>query len=277
MARTFRNHKIDTRSARARLPAKPAIYWTVIAPGCSVGYRKGRTGGVWIAKLVADGARSQTTIGRADDAMDPDGILSLSYSQAQDRARTWFAETAREQSGEKGSRDHYTVKACAEDYVAEQKRRGSKSLTDTISRVNAHIVPGLGETLVHKLTAQKIRDWHSAMATTPKRLRSQRGEGPRYRDRIDGAEGARKRKATANRTLSILKAALNHAFREGRVASDAEWRRVSPFHEVETARVRYLSAEECNRLIAAASEELRPLILAALATGCRYSELVDRL
>ena len=33
-------------------------------------------------------------------------------------------------------------------------------------------------------------------------------------------EAVRRRRATANRTLHILKAALNQAFREGRVATD---------------------------------------------------------
>jgi len=252
MARTVRNYKIDTRSARARLPAKPAIHWTVISPGCSVGYRKGRTGGVWIAKFVANGLRAQTTLGRADDIIDADSGLSLSYSEAQEHARVWFAETARQQSGNRISPKHYMVKDCVEDYVAEQRRRGSKSLTDTISRVQAHIIPALGSIAVSKLTAQQIRAWHSDMAGAPKRLRSRRNAAPRYQDRTDGPEAARKRKATSNRTLTILKAALNHAFREGRAASDTEWRRVKPFQEVETARIKYLTEEECSRLTAAA-------------------------
>ena len=39
----------------------------------------------------------------------------------------------------------------------------------------------------------------------------------------------RARKSTANRILTILKAALNHAFTHDRVSSDAAWRRVEPF------------------------------------------------
>src|SRR5262249_29087915 len=38
MARTVRNPKIDTRSARARLPARREPYWTVISAGCALGY-----------------------------------------------------------------------------------------------------------------------------------------------------------------------------------------------------------------------------------------------
>ena len=37
--------------------------------------------------------------------------------------------------------------------------------------------------------------------------------------------------------------------------------------------MRYLSVKEAQRLINAADREFRPLVMAALATGCRYSEL----
>jgi hypothetical protein len=63
------------------------------------------------------------------------------------------------------------------------------------------------------------------------------------------AEAARRRKVSANRVLTILKAALNMAFRDGKVASDAQWRRVKPFSNVETARVAYLTLKECTRLL----------------------------
>jgi len=40
----------------------------------------------------------------------------------------------------------------------------------------------------------------------------------------------RMRKATANRVLTVLKAALNYAWRDGLIASDEAWRKVRPFH-----------------------------------------------
>jgi len=39
----------------------------------------------------------------------------------------------------------------------------------------------------------------------------------------------RARRATANRTLTVLKAALNQAFHESRIASDEAWRKAKPF------------------------------------------------
>ena len=71
----------------------------------------------------------------------------------------------------------------------------------------------------------------------------------------------------------MLKAALNHAWRDGIVPSDEAWRRVKPFRGVDAPKVRYLSTEECRRLINACAPGFRQLVQAAVLTGCRYGEL----
>ena len=73
MARTVRNAKLDTRSARARLQAKKSGYWVPIARGFALGYRKGPKGSVWLARSIDGTGRRETTLGAADDAHDPDG------------------------------------------------------------------------------------------------------------------------------------------------------------------------------------------------------------
>jgi integrase len=73
--------------------------------------------------------------------------------------------------------------------------------------------------------------------------------------------------------LTILKAALNHAHREGRCASDDAWRTVRAFREADAARLRYLSDDETRRLTNACSPDFRVLVTGALLTGCRYGEL----
>ena len=71
----------------------------------------------------------------------------------------------------------------------------------------------------------------------------------------------------------MLKAALNHAFHEGKVASDEPWRKVKPFREADSAVVRYLSTSESVRLVNACEAAFRDLVGGALVTGCRYGEL----
>jgi integrase len=89
-----------------------------------------------------------------------------------------------------------------------------------------------------------------------------------------GRDAIRKRRATANRVLTVLKAALNHAWREGTVPTDDAWRRVSPFKGVDSPVIQYLSEEEVRRLVNACAADFRDLVRGALLTGCRYGELI---
>ena len=45
------------------------------------------------------------------------------------------------------------------------------------------------------------------------------------------------------------------------------------FREADAAVVRYLSADECRRIVSACPSDFRALVQGALATGCRYGEL----
>src|SRR5262249_29144025 len=86
---------------------------------------------------------------------------------------------------------------------------------------------------------------------------------------------ARQRRATANRILGVLKAALNLSFREGEAASDEAWRRVKPVREASASKIRSLTHSEARRLVNACNPEARPLVQCALLTGCRYGEIVE--
>jgi integrase len=74
--------------------------------------------------------------------------------------------------------------------------------------------------------------------------------------------------------LTILKAALNKAFQDGKVAGNEAWARVKPVRDVDAARVRYLSDDDSRWLVNGCDPGFRPMVQAALFTGCRYGELV---
>lgn len=275
MARTIRNAKIDTRSARAKLKARREPYWTSIQSRCAMGYRKGATGGTWIARFYNPDVKPKLryhALGAADDAMDGDSALAFSFSQAQEQARVWFAQVATDGNEEQGT-GPYTVRMAIEDYFESYKRRHAQAAKAAEFSSNAHIIPAFGETEVTRLSTKAIRNWHHKLAETPARLRSRTGEPNKFRETADDPETRRKRQSTANHILTILKAALNHAWREGKVASDDAWRRVKPFRDVESPIVRYLTAAECKRLVNACTEDFRSLARAAIFTGCRYGEL----
>jgi integrase len=92
----------------------------------------------------------------------------------------------------------------------------------------------------------------------------------------DDPEVERRSRDTANRVLSSFKAALNRAFRdpERRIASDAAWRKVSPFKAVGRARQVHLDPPQIRRLVNACRGRFRDLVTAGLLTGARYGELV---
>lgn len=274
MARAVRNAKIDSRSARARLAERREPYWTSVSEGCSIGYRKGRKGGFWIARWRdGDGRQHYQALAPADDAMDADGHSILSFGQAQERARQWFGAMAREAAGEVVQVGPYTVADAMADYLADYERRGGKAAQRMRYAIDAHILPVLGDVEVAKLTRRQIEGWHDRIAKTPPRLRSRAGEPARLADPGDTPDAIRRRRATANRTLTILKAALNHALDHRRVAAGDAWQAVKPFREADAPKIRYLSDDEARRLVNACPDDLRKMVVAALLTGCRYGEL----
>jgi hypothetical protein len=173
MPRTVRNPKIDTRTARSRLPERRESYWTVLSAGCALGYRRGVKGGTWIARFRGDDGRQHYgPLGAADDARDPDGLSVFSFAHAQERARTWFDQKAREQAGDFVPPDRpYTVANTLADYL----RRGGKAADRLDWSAAAWINPELGAIELAKLSKARIVAWHQQIAETPARLRTKSG------------------------------------------------------------------------------------------------------
>lgn len=180
MARTIRNQKLDTRSARAKLRPRKGGYWAAISRGCAIGYRKGAKGGVWLAKIVRGKFRRETTLGIADDVLDADGVASLDFSQAQEKARTWFAKQARSATG----LEERTVLQALDDYEADLKTR--KGDAHNAKRVRKHLPADVLPRPITSLDSGELRRW---------------------RDRLRKTMAP----ASVNRTVTGLKAALNLA------------------------------------------------------------------
>lgn len=273
MARLSRDSRIETREARQRLaiPADREPYWRQLTPGVFIGYRKGSKGGVWVARVSGKVAGKEIqyfkkVIGTADDVADSNGFDILSYKEAFTAALA-FVEDCK-QHDKPAAR--YTVADAIDDYLREHYQKEGRSLARTLAMLEAHILPALGKKIVAELTKKEIDDWLMKLATGKKRLRG--GHLAAF-DKKD-AEAVRQRKASANRILTALKAPLNHAFRAGRVPTDEAWRRVKPFKRADAPKIRYLSADESRRLLNACRDDFRPVVRAALMTGCRYGELI---
>lgn len=278
MARTVRDTNLETRTARLRLAAQRKPYWRLLETGLHLGYRRNSAGsGTWVARRFVGGGRyKETRVGTADDLQDADGVIIHSFRQAQEAARIWWRTEERKELGH-GPEEigPFTVNKALDAYFAERERRGSKSVAKDRSNAALRIRPDLGEVEIAKLTTKRLRDWQAALAAAPRLARASRLATKRRAKAIytDDTDAVRARRSTANRVLTVLKAALNHAFHEGRTQSDETWRKVKPFREADAPVVRFLSDDECRRLANACIGGFRDLVRAALLTGCRYGEL----
>ena len=268
MARTVRDYRLENRAARDRLPRRAEPYWMLLNEGFHLGYYRGKSVAKWVARhrpAGRAGGYSKVTLGEVDDFADADGVRVLDYRQAQDAARAWL----RTIEGGAAVKASYTVGDALDDYI---KAFAGKDLVNTKRRIEQFVRPALGAVKLSRLTAQHVRDFHNERANSAARLRTRSGEDQKYRP-LDDADARRKRRATANRDLTVLKAALNQAYLNGRIGIDVAWRVVKPFKGVDGARLRYLADDEARRIVNAAGPEFRPIVQAALLTGARWGEL----
>jgi integrase len=232
-----------------------------------LGYSRPRRGkpGTWTVraylgsvKTLAPGVRGGRTPyaikrlpGVADDYEDANGTTVLSFAQAQELAL----------APPKPTNGPLTVEGAIEAYVTSLRHHGrERAATEAEARLTRHVGRLAGQQ-VASLTPEHLRGWLHDLANKLARIRP--GEGSERRSRV-----------SANRVLVMLKAALNHAYHEGKTPSDGAWRRrVKPFANVDVARKRCLILDECRRLINAAQGGFRLLVQAALHTGARYGEL----
>lgn len=264
MPRTLKEQRLQDRAARARLPRRHHPYWRSISQGQHLGYYKGARSGSWIARCLCPRDRVYLTrrLGASDD--DPvRASTALSWAEALEEAQAWFRQV-------NGAVEphNYTVGQALDDYLAAF---AGKSLAKTRHTIDRNIRPVLGERLVADLTTAELRQFQAELSTRPSFYRANRlGIA---KERPDDGDSVRRGKANANRIFTPLRAALNRAFQDGKVADDAAWRRVKPFPKVSVARVRYFTPPEVEALLSAAEPWFRPLIQAALFTGGRWSEI----
>src|SRR5262249_10355756 len=127
------------------------------------------------------------------------------------------------------------------------EQRRARAILDT------QILPRFGGTRLSSLHREDIERWQA-----------ERLQGRSERKAGSGS--------TANKELMRLKHLLNRAVAWGYL-KDSPARLVKKVKEA-PGRVRYLTSEEQQKLLAAASPTLQPYILAALQTGARRSELL---
>jgi integrase len=272
MPRTAKAADLGVRDKRLKLPIRPEPYWRKLSPGVYVGYRRSERFGTWIARRLTNGKKYQETrLGLADDLTEADGKVTLSWGQAQ---RLAFAFADQELATP--IRHHgggITVGEAVAAYLREH-RMAERTRADA-ARMWALHAGDLADVPVRKLRADMLAKWHSGLAE-----KARRNRGKTIAVNMRDPNQVRSRRASANRILTIVKAALNYNWRLDRLGDvTPEWQKVRPFQRVERYMAglapRMLDEDEIGRLLANSPPDLRDLLSAALMTGARLGELVS--
>lgn len=245
MSRRPRDHRIESREARAKLKPRKEPYWRSVFPGTAVGYHRPKKGaGSWWVRKRIEGRYEIASIGTADD-FEGSGIT---YAQAVEKATGYEPAPVKVEKG-------FSVQDAADFYVEHKKPTRETELR--VKRIMREC--GFLRTTLRTLTSDQILKWRNA--DFDQRLDDESEDDERE-----------KSKSSTNRNLSQLKAVLNYALRHGKT-DRKPWDQVEGFRDVDEARLRFLTLAEARRLIAKCDEDLGNLCRASLMTGGRYGEL----
>lgn len=257
MARPSAEYNTTTKAARARLKPRPKPYYRHVGPGKGLGYIKREAGpGSWLVREWEAGRYKSRIIGMADDLGRADGRDVFTFEQALRVATAPVLPAS--------GRSSLTVADAIGKYITVLAARSSHA-KEARQRADKHIIPTLGDIRVDRLTKTQVEEWLAGMV----------------REDAEDTDARRRSQDSANRILTILKAALNEAFNDeaNGIKSDTSWRRVKPFRAAGSARVDHFDAPQVRNLIAKAAEfdrKFADLIEAGYLTGARLGELVAR-
>jgi hypothetical protein len=256
-------YKLDTVAGRAKLKPRREPYWLALGDitGAYVGFRRGPE--TWIARYREDGRQNYHQLGKFED-----------HRAAIRAARDWIK--ARDQGV---TDDSATVADACLAYLSNlEQEKGAKAAQEARGRLQRCV---LGRTSEEARKARAKPAEPHALARKPlAKLRAVDVEG--WRDGLipEGLDGdaRRKARASANRELTALAAALNHAYKRQMVASPMAWSTVGKYKDVQARKHRrYVTLEERKALLTAAESveggAIKPLLEGLMLTGARPIEL----
>ena len=206
MARTLRDSKLDSREARAKLKVRGKPYWRLLEGGLHLGYRRlSKRPGTWCVRRYVGEQRYavEALEGVADDYSEADGVTVLSFAMAQRKAL-----------------DHkpkpdgpLTVGRAVESYL--------EFLTTTARAAETHAT-ATRRSYARRWATCSCRTspssswskWRDGLAAMPRRLRTPKGEQPRYAPPDDSDEGKRKRQSLGKPRADNFEGCAQHGLRQ---------------------------------------------------------------
>lgn len=276
----------DTKR-RQTLASRFAPYWQVTEYGRGVGYHKYASGrSYWVARIrLRDESYRQRRIGVTEDDLEVGN--GLSFTAACVLASEWFASTPLRQHASDSRPigpieyllacpvgDTYTVGHALTELVEWKRLIAARShFLTVVTLINYHILPKLFSLPAADMNSERLRLFVKDVLETPPKLGNQPVKARRPIERMS-EDQLRRRKKTVNTLIGLLRMALVMAWENGRIDSDRPWRCLRRLHNVDRPRVLHLSRPECFRLLDRCDVDLRDLVLGALYTGCRVTELL---
>jgi integrase len=277
---------VSCAEVRANLPTRNTPYYQLIVYGRHIGYLRDEQGDAWYARIRTRAeSYYRRRLGFAASQQRPSG---LSYEQALTLAMEWFVSSGirpwAAEAKQIGVRQElivcpvpgtYSVAHAMHDYVEWKRLVAAKTHFQTnLSIINYHIIPRLGNVALEHFNGGHLRKFVRDVLETPPKRGKQALAAKRSIDSIDD-ESLRKRKKTVNTLIGILRVAFQIAWESGKTDSERAWRCLRRIPVVDRPRTLYLSRNECRELLAVCRPDLARLVLGALYTGCRSTELLS--
>ena len=240
-------YDIDKATVRKALPPRREPYWGApVERGLFVGFRRLDQGGNWVARYHGDDKRhvyqSLGVVSRDND-----------YEAAKVAARRW----RRAQEAGVETKRVLTVADVCRDYTDAIKAEGrERTAVDARKRFDRIVYDdAIGKLRADKLTQRHLEAWL---------VRMEAGE-------MTGRKAGIPSRATINRNLTSLKAALNRAVSRREIPKERaiEWDAIKPHKNADGRRDIYLDREQRRALLEAAGDDLRDLLTCIALTGCR--------
>lgn len=261
-AKRSTNYKISTYNARTKLAQRAEPYWQKLSKGHYIGIRRNTKAGNsltgrWVArKTLAENRYIYTTLGSDTE---------LNFDEACEAARTYFTSLVATDSGAVSGKD-YTFDICFSEYLKNVKtNKGISAARQVEKRLRKHLPVKVFDTPVNAITHQQVKDFRDDMV---------RVSDENIAEDESELDNIRKSKSSANRVLTIFRAALNLAFEnpDKNIPSDKSWKTVKAFKKVDAARKLLLTDKQVSALLNETEKGFYLLCKAAALIGLRYGE-----
>jgi len=154
-----RASKLESASARRKLPIAKRPIYVKLAPNIFLGYRRNEGPGTWNVRVTGPGIDWIKKLGLADDFEPADGRAVLTYWQAQETAR----KLARRQPGDDAGDDSrpLTVAEAIDAYARDLEARGGDGYNS--KRARLHLPASILGKPVGLLRSVELSRWRDGL------------------------------------------------------------------------------------------------------------------